>query len=139
MGSRCFFGHGKGVGVDNVKLKRAILEAIDGGIRIFYVGNNGDFDSLVAKTMSEIQKEFPPVRWFIVTAYIDDAETIPYGNAIYPEGLELTPKRYCIDKRNRWMIDRSDVVITYVARPFGNAEKYKRIAEKKGKTVLNLI
>ena len=58
--------------------------------------------------------------------------------ALLPEGIENAPPRFAIDARNRWMVDRSDIVVTYVKRPFGGAAKFKELAEKKNKTVIEL-
>ena len=57
---------------------------------------------------------------------------------VYPEGLEAVPPRYAIDKRNRWMLQQSDVVVTYVTVPFGGAAKFKLLAEKTGRAVINI-
>ena len=58
---------------------------------------------------------------------------------MYPNGLEKVPQRFAIDRRNRMMIDWSDIVVTFVCYSVGGAAKYKEIAEKKGKKVLNLF
>ena len=36
------------------------------------------------------------------------------------------------------LIENSNIVVTYVIYPFGGAAKYKAMAEKRGKTVINL-
>ncbi len=59
-------------------------------------------------------------------------------DSIYPEGLEMVPKRFCIDKRNRWMLNRADYVVTYISRSVGGAAKYSEIALKSGKNIINL-
>ena len=48
-----------------------------------------------------------------------------------PTGLKNTPPRYAISKRNMWMIDRSDIVITYTRGNAGGAAKFKETAQKK--------
>ena len=60
------------------------------------------------------------------------------SHTVFPEGLESVPPRYAIDRRNRWMLDRSDYVVTYVRNPYGGAAKYKELAIKKHKTVIEL-
>ena len=48
-----------------------------------------------------------------------------------PATFILLCKRFAIDYRNRWMIDRSDYVVTYVVHDLGSgAAKYKRLAEE---------
>lgn len=62
----------------------------------------------------------------------EDAEE--YGaDTLFPEGVENVPPRYAIDRRNRWMIDKADYVVTYVSTPSGGAAKFKMLAEKKRK------
>lgn len=36
------------------------------------------------------------------------------------------------------MIEQADYVITYVTHSWGGAAKFKELAEKKGKTVINI-
>ena len=67
------------------------------------------------------------------------ALTLRFGGAIPPafsDGIETVPRRYAVCYRNRWMIRRSDYVITHVSSPVGSgAAKFKDLAEKQGKTV----
>ena len=37
------------------------------------------------------------------------------------------------------MIEQSDYVVTCVSRSWGGAAQFKELAEKKGKTVINII
>ena len=66
-----------------------------------------------------------------------DIQRERYKDSIYPEGLEKTPPRFAIYKRNLWMIEKSDIVVTYV-KNVGGAATFKEISEKKGKTVFNI-
>ncbi|MCQ2440539.1 MAG: hypothetical protein MJ076_01410 [Clostridia bacterium] len=61
-----------------------------------------------------------------------------YSDTIYPDGLEKVPRKFAIDRRNRMMIDWSNIVIIYVCYPFGGSAKFREIAEKKGKEIINL-
>lgn len=60
--------------------------------------------------------------------------TLRFGGAIPPafsDGIETVPRRYAVCYRNRWMIRRSDYVITHVSSPVGSGEaKFKDLAEK---------
>ena len=62
----------------------------------------------------------------------DEADTV------YPDGPEKTTRRFAIERRNRKMIDWSEIVVTYVCRPFGGAAKCRTLAERKGKEVIEL-
>lgn len=56
----------------------------------------------------------------------------------FPYGIEKTPKKYAIDFRNRWMLDKADTVVAYVTHGWGGAAKFVQLAERKKKTVINL-
>ena len=110
-------------------------------VNTFYVGNQGNFDRMVRSALKTLQTKYPFIHYAVVlaqmpikTALYDDLD---YFDTIYPDELRNTPPKYAIVKRNRWMIARSDYVVTYVAY-IGNATKWKGYAEKAGKTVLNL-
>ncbi len=140
MKSCSFFGHRDIVGITEERVISAIEKTVsDDGTGVFYVGNNGSFDRLVIGALTKIANKYPAVVWYIVIAYMDTERGSSFKNTIYPEGLESTPRKFCIDKRNRWMIDHSDIVITHVVHPFGNSERYRRIAERKGKKIYNII
>ena len=56
------------------------------------------------------------------------------GNA---SPIGVYPK-FAIDRRNRWMLKRSDVVVVFVNKNYGGAAKFEAIAKRQGKTVINL-
>ena len=58
--------------------------------------------------------------------------------AFNPEGLELVHPRYAIERRNRWMLERSDYVVTYVHHGWGGAAKFAALAERQGKRMIRL-
>lgn len=101
----------------------------------FYVGNQGSFDFLVIKALKELKKEYFNIEYRVVLAYLPEEDV---ENSIYPEGLEIVPKRFCIDKRNRWMLNKSDYVVSYVKRSSGGAAKFTDIAKKQNKKVINI-
>ena len=75
----------------------------------------------------------------VVLAYLpkENDPSLDGSLTILPDGFESVPPRFAIDHRNRWMIDQSDVVVTYARYP-GGAGKYKALAERKGKTVVKV-
>ena len=50
----------------------------------------------------------------------------------------LRPHKLRIVERNKWMINRADIVVTYVTHITGGAAEFKALAEKKGKMVINV-
>lgn len=59
-------------------------------------------------------------------------------NSMLPEGIETVPKRFAISWRNKWMLNQSDYVITYVTHSWGGAAQFAEMAEKQHKRVINL-
>ncbi len=108
-------------------------------VDIFYVGNQGRFDALVLKALRELKQKHSEITFHVVLAYLPRKE-LPYETeeTLYPEGLETVPPRLSIIHRNRWMVDRSDVVIAALHRDFGGAAEAVRYAEKRGKEVVRI-
>ena len=134
-----FFGHS--VYRENVsaELEKAIIALIENnGVSLFYVGNQGEFDRIVLRVLQKLSTQYG-VRYYVVLAYMPRADIgLAYENTLFPEEMELAVPRFAIDKRNRWMIERSDYVITYVRNSYGRAAKYRTIADKKGKRIIDI-
>lgn len=111
-------------------------------VHTFYVGHNGNFDNITIKQLRSLKKDYPFINYAVVLAYRPNDTTKNSNNdivdTVYPEILTQTPPAYAIDKRNFWMLNNADYVITYVKHPVGGALKFKRMAERKGKIVINL-
>ena len=113
----------------------------------FLVGKNGDFDRLVSSAIRRVKR-----------TYRDDNSchilVLPYPTAEYRDNEEYYHEFYdevevcgvsmmshykaAIQKRNREMVDRSDLVICFVARENSGAYQTVRYAEKIGKSMINL-
>ncbi len=106
---------------------------------MFYVGNNGNFDTMVRRQLEALSQTYH-ITYSVVLAYLPGKknEYDDYTNTILPEGIESVPKRFAISYRNKWMVEQSDIVITYVARTYGSAWQFKAMAERQGKTVIEL-
>ena len=134
-----FFGHR-----DTPKEKEPILKStlkdliVNKDVNVFYVGNNGKFDSMVCTVLTELSSVYP-IKYYIVLSYVPKQKTENSERTILPEGIETVPLRFAIPYRNKWMIEQSDYVVTCVSRSWGGAAQFKELAEKKGKTVINII
>lgn len=105
---------------------------------LFYVGNQGRFDFLVKSLLISLKEKYPHIRYYVVLAYLPQNNDIDYSDTIYPEMLERIPKKYAISRRNKWLVQISDTVITYVTHSFGGAAQFRELAEKLNKNVINL-
>lgn len=138
-----FFGH-RVIDEDlEVILKASIIDLIENkNVTTFLVGHNGAFDNLVRSTLKKLLLAYPKIRFFVVLAYrpVEKSknQNFDFSDTIYPDALANVPARYAIDKRNRWLIDNCDYVITYAKYP-GGAARFSALAKKKGKIVISLV
>ncbi len=142
MATCTFFGH-RDVTTDIEQSLLAVLTdlILNKNVDLFYVGNHGGFDSLVKRSLEKLKNKYPHIKYYVVLAYLPTSKNdsdIDYTETIYPEGLEAVPKRFAIIKRNVWMIDNSDYVVTHVCHNTSCASKFKELAEKKKKNVINI-
>ena len=61
-----------------------------------------------------------------------------YDETVYPD-IESVPKRYAISARNKWMVDASDVIVSYVDHDWGGASKTLEYAKKRKKRIISLV
>lgn|GEM_PF-4919496 len=83
------------------------------------------------------------ISYKIVLAYIpvkkSEFDIIDYSYTVIPEGIEKIPKRFAIVYRNKFMIENSDFVITYITRnSLSGAAKFRDYAIKKEKIIIEL-
>ena len=57
---------------------------------------------------------------------------------MFPDELTKVPLRYAIRRRNSYMIERSDYVVTYLNTPYSNTIANVEEAIRKKKVVINL-
>ena len=137
----CFFGHRDVTHDIRSKLQFIIEQLItEKQINSFYVGHQGQFDSMVYSVLKELKVKYPQIRYTVVLAYMPDEHTKEvYGeNTLYPDGLETVPRRFAISKRNDWMIQHSDYAVCYVHKITGGAAKFREKAERKGLRIINI-
>ena len=135
-----FFGHKDTPKEIESTLRTTLVDLIENhDATEFYVGNSGNFDTMVRRQLENLYQTYP-ITYNIVLAYIPTkkSEYDSFTNTLLPEGIETIPKRFAISYRNKWMVEQSDVVVTYVTHSFGGAAQFKAMAERQGKTVIEL-
>ena len=136
-----FFGHSACYGLDKAVLRNAIENLIKQGVTQFLVGNHGQFDGMVFSCLQELSKDDPPISYSVVLAYLPAHKQeydIYQGHSFYPEGQEIGPAKFAVERRNRYMISVSDVCLCFINRKFGGAYKFARMANNRGLQVINL-
>ena len=114
------------------------------GIRNFYIGNRGRFDSLAAMAAKCVKQRHPDMKLYLVLAYHPGERAVDltdgFDNSYYPP-LEGTPRQYAIVKANKHMVDTADSIICYV-KHIGNTrnllEYAQRRQKKEGITIENV-
>lgn len=109
----------------------------------FYVGTHGDFDSAALRVLKKLKGQYPFMDYTIILAYLptkkDALSDSDASHSVFPQILDSVPLRFAIDKRNRFMLEQADIILTYTRYSTGNTAKYKQLAVKKGKTVIELF
>ena len=60
-----------------------------------------------------------------------------YDDVIFPP-IENVPRKFAILKRNEWIVDSADLVITYVKYSWGGAAKTVEYAKRKKVPIINI-
>ena len=109
---------------------------------MFYVGQQGEYDRIVRSVLKELVSVYPDIEYAVVLERIpqkrDELDTCDYSDTMLPEGIETVHPRFAISWRNKWMIKKSDYVVTYVTHSWGGAAQFSKMAERQKKTVINL-
>ena len=112
---------------------------------VFQVGRQGVFDQAVSCAIRSVKKTFRNDNSSLTLV-------LPYETAEYRENqssfrqyyddIEIYPEKAYFKRaillRNRYMVDRADLVVVYVERTTGGAYQALQYAQKQGKTVINL-
>ena len=136
-----FFGHRECPDTIKPKLREVLVDLIENhGVDMFYVGNQGHFDTIVRSMLRDLQKEYPKVNYAVVLAYMpgERNDYDDYSDTMLPEGIESVHPRYAISWRNEWLLKESDYVVTYITHSWGGAAQYATKAKKQGKPVIDL-
>ena len=107
-----------------------------------YIGRNGEFDIYAASVVKRVQNSTGKSNneLICVLPYPEkDMEYYEkyYDNVMIPDIGKTHPKG-AITKRNRWMIEQSNLVICYIEREEGGAYTTLKYAQKLQKEIVNL-
>lgn len=134
-----FCGHRELYDEKEVKvwLERVTENLIVNGAEKFYLGGYGAFDRLAASVLAEQKKRYPHIELVLILPYLNRRKDIsPCDSSLYPS-LESVPKKLAIVRRNRWMVDQADVVVSYVLHSWGGAATTLEYAKQKKKRIIS--
>lgn len=138
----CGFGHRDVFQNIDKELCEAVQKAMEMGCNVFYTGAMGDFDRCFS---SAVRKQGKKIKLVCIKPYMSNElntnkeyYNCMYDDIIIPDELAFVHYKSAITKRNRWMIDNSDVVIVYAIRNYGGAYDAMRYAERQNKTIIRV-
>ena len=140
-----FFGHANFQETDEIAERLALqLHTFDNTPVDFYLGGYGKFDNFALQCYKQYQMENPQAKLVYVTPYLGKTLDFRreyleknYDEILYPP-IEHVPPKFAISKRNEWMVEQAQLVISYVDCHFGGAYKALLYAKRKGVTFVNL-
>lgn len=122
------------------KLKREIKKLILAGVDTFYNGMAMGFDLLAAEKTLELKKKYPHIRLILcIPCYGQEKRFSEKDKGRYAsiykkadERVVLSEEYYrgCMQNRNRYMVERADVLIAYCIKDEGGAAYTVKCFEK---------
>ena len=127
------------------KLLRILEREVGDKVAEMYLGGYGGFDGFAYYCCKKYKETHPDVSLLLITPYMTldhqmrylNTQMAQYDGIIYPE-IEDKPLRFAISYRNKWMVEKADLVVAYVTHSFGGAYATYAYAERKGKLIINI-
>lgn len=141
------FGHRTVLGNIDDELYCMVCKIIEMGCNVFYTGHMGDFDRIFTSCVRKAKKNYPnrKIKLICVKPYLTKELNENkqyyyelYDDIIIPEELSGVYYKNAITKRNQWMIDKSDIVLTYTIINGGGAAASKQYALRHNKLLIEL-
>lgn len=147
--SCCFTGHRELDGsLDEDLLKRVIVDLIKQGTQDFYFGMARGFDLIALQIAVQLKNIYPNIRLHACMGYEDqldhfNAHTRQEYLALLPYCEDTTSittyyDKTCMLRRDRYMVDRSQVVICYLRKKSGGTYYTVQYAKSKSIPVIEL-
>ena len=128
---------------ESIKYENLLIDILEREIGAcsaeMYLGGYGGFDSFAYACCKKFKSRRPNISLVFITPYlnVDPILVQNYDSVIYP-ALEEKPKRYAISYRNKFMVEKADLIIAYINHNWGGAYKTYEYAMRKSKRIINL-
>ena len=138
-----FCGHRSIYYQDREVIKKRLFEELENlikqGATEFLLGGYGSFDILCAHIVDALKLKYPHIKSILVIPYLNrEYDTRLYDCTEYPP-IEKTPLKFAISRRNEYMVNKADVVISYVDHSWGGAATTLDYARRKKKHIISVI
>lgn len=126
---RCFLiGHRDAPYEIEARLTEAVMRHIcEYGVEEFLVGGYGRFDGIAATVLGKMKEKFPHITLILLCPYhpAQRKTELPKGftDSVYPFEEEKIPRRFAIQRANRWAVEMSTHLIAYIAHPASSARE----------------
>lgn len=141
----CGFGHREVFENISDKVYIAVHNVAALGCRVFYTGAMGEFDDIFSSAVCKAKNENTDIRLVCIKPYLTkdiiaktDFINYMYDDIVVPTELADVHYKSVITKRNRIMIDKSDIIMIYNIRDYGGAYQALKYAESKNKTIIRI-
>ncbi len=126
-----------------------VLSLAEENCQSFYCGMAMGFDLIAAETVLAVKNAFPkPLKLICVLPFEGQGIGFPYPwgrrfqNVLQnADSVVVLSKKYstgCYQKRNIYMVDNSDFVVTWFDGRSGGTQNTLRYARKKGRQIFNI-
>ena len=139
-----FCGHSNYIG--NKEDEKRIIDFLEYRLKQkscdFFLGGYGGFDNFCYTISKRYREKYKDSKLIFVTPYIDEGylrkrSGNSFDEIIYPQ-IENVPPRYAITHRNRWIVEKSDIIIAYGNHNYGGAYTMYKYAQKCKKESYNI-
>lgn len=143
----CFAGHR----CAPQRLLKEIISAIEDLIQSsdqleFYSGGMGDFDKMCEQAVREMKKKYPEKEIYLYLVlpsyqYAPKNEERQYMSTLFDDvfvcdASDGSHPKAMIGKRNRWLVEQSDVMIAYVKHENGGAYSTLKYAQRQNLKII---
>lgn len=149
----CFTGHREIDPAKYIYIKHRLIcvidELISAGITDFCTGGALGFDTVAAQTVLEARERHPDIKLHLVLPCKEQAEKWSYihretyndiiKRADSSEYLSEQYTRYCMQLRNRALVERSSICVCCLEKAQGGTAYTVNYARQKGLKVINIM
>ncbi len=151
--SVCFIGH-RQLLVTHMpwlatELKSVIVKLIEDGYTRFYTGSALGFDILAAQTVLELKETYPHIQLCLVLPCLLRTEGWDFVDKSTYEKIKrladtttytsMNYTRWCIPKRNRYLVNHSSVCVCYLTQKKSKTYRMLRYAKLKRRKIIHMV
>ena len=130
---------------DELKILSVLENKVGDNYAELFLGGYGAFDDFARRCGVKYKEKHPNIKLIFITPYITpdyqknhlQYKKDLYDEILYPE-LENVPLRFAISHRNKWMVNKADIVIANVNNSCGGAYQTYKYAKNTGKETINI-